>query len=339
MSTSSFTPPAMETIHQLFFAPYPSFALMAACQLDVFTPLKDGPLTAEELAEKMQVGVSKLRPLLYALVASKLLAVDDGRFANTEESSYYLVKGQPAYTGKRLDIAAKAWSAMLKMTDSIRTGIGQAHDDFDWTRMPAEQLEVLMRGAHAPGLAMGRLLAGKFDFSKRVSLVDVGGGSGGTTLALLEACPHMHATIVEQANVAPLTQRIVAESGTAGRVRVVTADAVREPLDGTFDCAILSAVIQTLSADEARQLVHNVAGILNPNGVLYIIGMVIDDSRLTPPEVATVNLLFINAYSDGQAYTESEHRAWLTEAGFEEIQREILPDWRSLISARKRAEF
>src|SRR3972149_2832402 len=178
MSTTSSRPPTMETINELLFAPYPSFALMAACQLDVFTPLKDGPLTAQELAEKLQVGVSKLRPLLYALVAARLLAVADERFANTEESNDYLVKGQPAYMGKRLDVAAVAWPAMLKMAASIRAGVGLAHDEFDYTKLAPEKLEVLLRGFHAPALALGRLLAARFDFSARHSLVDMGGGSG-----------------------------------------------------------------------------------------------------------------------------------------------------------------
>ena len=338
MSTSSLKPPAMETIHQLLFAPYPSFALMAACQLDVFTPLQDGALTAEELAEKIHVGVSKLRPLLYALVAAKLLTVNDERFANTEESAYYLVQGQPAYTGKRLNIAAVAWRALLNTAESIRTGVGQGQSDFDFANMPLEKLETLMRGFHAPALATGRMLAAKFDFSARRSLVDVGGGSGGAAIALLEKFPQLQATIVEQANVAPITQRIVAESNLAERIRVVAANAANEPLDGAFDCAILSAVIQIMSADEARRLVQNVARVLNPNGALYIIGVVLDDSRLTPAEMATVNLLLINAYADGQAYTESEYRAWLTEAGFEDFHREILSDWRSLISARKRGD-
>ncbi|MCZ7567043.1 MAG: acetylserotonin O-methyltransferase [Ardenticatenaceae bacterium] len=338
MSTSSLKPPAMETIQQLLFAPYPSFALMAACQLDVFTPLKDGALTAQELAEKLNVGMSKLRPLLYALVAAKLLTVNDERFANTEESGYYLVQGQPAYTGKRLNIAAKAWPAMLKTAESIRMGVGQAHQEFDFAMMPAENVEALLRGFHAPALATAKMLANKFDFSKRQSLLDVGGGSGDVSIALLEKFPHLHATIVEQTNVAPVTQRIVAESGVAERIRVVAANAVNDSLEGAYDCAILSAVIQLLSAEEAQRLLKNVARVLNPGGAIYIIGWVVDNSRVTPREAATVNLLLINAYVDGQAYTESEHRAWLTEAGFEDFAREILPSELSLVSARKRRD-
>lgn len=335
MTNSSSKPPAMETIQQLLFAPYPSFALMAACQLDVFTPLKNGALTAEELAKKINVGVNKLRPLLYALVAAKMLTVNDERFENTEESAYYLVQGSPAYTGKRLNIATKAWAAMLKTAESIRTGVGQAHAEFDFALLPAENVETLLRGFHAPALATGNMLANKFDFSARQNLLDVGGGSGGVVIALLEKFPHLRATIVEQANVAPLTQRIVAESNVAERVRVVAANAINDSLEGAYDCVILSSVIQLLSADEAQRLLKNVARVLNPNGALYIIGWALDDSRIKPREAATVNLLLINAYDDGQAYTESEYRAWLMEAGFENIAREILPSELSLVSAYK----
>ena len=338
MSISTLKPPAMETIQQLLFAPYSSFALMAACQLDVFTPLKDGALTAQELAEKLNIGVSKLRPLLYALVAAKLLTVNDERFANTEESGYYLVQGQPAYTGKRLNVAAKAWAAMLNTAESIRTGVGQAHQEFDFAMMPAENVEVLLRGFHAPAITTGKMLAGKFDFSSHQNLLDVGGGSGGVTIALLDKFPHLHATIVEQANVAPITQRIVAESGVAERIRVVAANAANDSLEGAFDCAILSSVIQLLSVEEAQRLLKNIAGVLNPGGALYIIGWVLDDSRIAPREAARANLLLITACVNGQAYTESEHRAWLTEAGFEDYTREILPSELSLVSARKRGD-
>lgn len=337
MADTPFQPPAMDTIQPLLFAVYPSFALMAACQLDVFTPLKDGALTAEELAERINVGVAKLRPLLYALVAANLLTVSDGRFSNTAESAYYLVQGSPGYTGKRLNVAAKAWAAMLKTAESIRTGVGQAHQEFDFARMPSENVETLLRGFHVPALATGKMLANKFDFSARQNLLDVGGGSGGVAIALLEKFPQLRATIVEQANVAPVTQRIVGESATAERARVVAANAISDSIEGEYDCAILSLVIQMLSADEARQLLQNIGRVLVSGGALYIIGWVLDEARITPREAATVNLLLINAYDDGQAYTEGEYRAWLMEAGFENIQREILPSEMSLVSARKQS--
>ena len=43
---------------------------------------------------------------------------------------------------------------------------------------------------------------------------------------------------------------------------------------------------------------------------------IIDNSRTSPPEQVAFNLLFLNMYDGGQAYTEQEHRDWLEQAGF-----------------------
>ena len=74
---------------------------------------------------------------------------------------------------------------------------------------------------------------------------------------------------------------------------------------------------------------------VEPGGDLYILGFVLDDSHLSPPNVLNVNLFFLNVYDGGQAYTEQQHRDWLSEAGFGNPERTLLPDGRSVIVARK----
>ena len=52
-------------------------------QLDVFTPLKDGPLPVEEIATATGVNTQRLERLLYILVVAGALTVKDKRFSNT----------------------------------------------------------------------------------------------------------------------------------------------------------------------------------------------------------------------------------------------------------------
>ncbi len=78
--------PPMERITALTTAVSPAYALLAGCQLDLFTALANGPATVEEVADRLGVGEAKLRPLLYAFVPAGLLTVDDGHFANTAEA-------------------------------------------------------------------------------------------------------------------------------------------------------------------------------------------------------------------------------------------------------------
>jgi predicted transcriptional regulator len=68
--------PQPTTIEELEWAVWPSFALVAGIRLDLFTPLKDGPLSAEQLADKLGVEADKLKPLLCALAAAGLLKVE-----------------------------------------------------------------------------------------------------------------------------------------------------------------------------------------------------------------------------------------------------------------------
>ena len=64
--------------------------MRAGLQLDVFTRLKDGPLTGAEIAAAIGVQPVKLIPLLYALVAAELLTEQNDCFSNTPEADTYL---------------------------------------------------------------------------------------------------------------------------------------------------------------------------------------------------------------------------------------------------------
>jgi len=325
--------PRPETIEKLANAVYPSFAMLAGLQLDLFTPLKDGPMTAAQLAAALGVRPDKLKPLLYALVAAGLLTVKDDSFFNTPEADHFLVRGRPGYRGGRHETFSRQWLGTLKTAETIRTGMPQAK--IDYSAMPQDQLEPYYRGIHAATVASGCDLVARYDFSSYRSLVDVAGGSGGLAIAVAEACPHLRATVVDLPTVTPITQRYVAEAGAADRVQVMTADVVNEHLTGSFDVAALKAFIQVLSPDQARRALRNVWRVIEACGVIYILGAILDNSRLAPPEIVGTNLHWLNIFEEGQAYTEQEYRAWLAEAGFVDFKRVILPNKTSIVTARK----
>ena len=321
------------TIQHLASAVYPSFAMLAGMQLDVFTPLKDGPLTAVQLAEALRVNAEKLSRLLYALVTAHLLTVEGDRFANTPEATHFLVKGQPTYLGGRHENFSETWEALLHTAETIRTGIPQCKKDFA-TLSPDAQLP-FFRGLHPRTLATGRDVASRYDFSTAQTLADVGGGSGGMALALTEAYPHLRATVIDLPTVTPITQRFIAEAGAADRVQVVAADVVHAPVPGRYDVAVARAFLQVLSPDDALQALRHMGAALHPGGRLYLVGSILDEGRLSPLGAVGFNLLALNAFDDGRAYTEGEYRAWLTAAGFTDIARVPIAEGASIMTARK----
>ena len=169
------------------------------------------------------------------------------------------------------------------------------------------------------------------------TLADIGGGAGGLAIAFTKACPHLHATVIDLPQVTPITHKIVAEEGVTDRVTVLAADVVRDPLPGSYDVAVAKALLQVLSPEQARRAVQNIGAAIRPGGTIYIVGQILDNSRTSPPEAMGFNLQFINLYEVGESYTEQEHRTWLSEAGFVEIERaDSSSAGESLIKARKR---
>lgn len=328
--------PRPDTINALRCGVDAAMAMLAGIQLDVFTPLQNGPMTAEQIANAIGVGPTRLRLLLYALVAAGLLTEQNGQFANTSEAHHFLVKDTPSYMGNIHPALAKQWEDILKTAASLRTGVPQMHVDFSGA--PQGEVEAFLRRLNANTVNTARELLERYDFSSIQSLVDVGGGGGGLAITMVQACPQLQATVIDLPQVTPITRKIVDEEGVANRVTVLEADVVGGSLPGAYDVAILRALLQVLSPDDARRAVQNIGDTINPGGTIYIVGQILDNSRTSPPRAVGLNLAFINRYEAGESYTEQEHHMWLSEAGFVDIDRAnfILASGDDLMTARKR---
>jgi ubiquinone/menaquinone biosynthesis C-methylase UbiE len=328
--------PEPKIIKKLATTVYSSFAMLAGMQLDVFTPLKGGPMSAEQIADAIGVKPSRLKQLLFALVAAELLTMEGELFSNTDETNQFLVRDSPSYVGDHVTLnpLIAPWRFALRTAESIRTGTPQ--EKYDDSEKSEEELESIYRGWRPIAVRAGRELVARHDFSSYRTLLDVGGGSGGLAVAIVEACPHIQATVVDLPRLTPVTRRLVNEAGAADRIQVVTADVVRGPLTGSFDVAVLRAFIQVLWPDDARHALKNVSAVINPGGAIYVLGHILDNSRISPIEVVGYNLACVNAYERVPAeYTEHEYKDWLTEAGFEQVERGKMPNGDGIIAAKK----
>jgi hypothetical protein len=150
-------------IQRIIQAVYPPFAMLAGMQLDLFTPLKNGPMSAEQIADAIGVGSAKLKPLLYALVVVGLLTVEGELFANTDAANRFLVCGKPSCMADTHQVYSDLWNAVFKTAESIRTGLPQAKHDY--SAMPKDKLQQFLRGTYPQAVARGRELVARYNFS------------------------------------------------------------------------------------------------------------------------------------------------------------------------------
>ncbi len=325
--------PQPDNITKLFDAVYPSFAMLAGMELDVFTTLATGPLSSEQIAGIIGVQSIKLRPLLFALIVAGLLDVKDGLFSNTPESNHYLVRGKPAYMGDVQELTSSNWVRILQTAATIRAG--GPLEKYNYHSMPQNELITLFRGLYPGALADAARLMDQYDFSTYSTILDIGGGSGGLAIAIAQANDQLQATVIDLPLITPITQQFVDEANIADRVEVIAGDAVHDSLPGLYDVVIARHVIQVLSASDSQALLKNLSQVLKPGGAIHLIGWVLDDSRLTPQNTVLYNLVLLNAYEHGEAYTQGEYRQWLAEADFTDIECVLKPDGASILTAYK----
>jgi cyclopropane fatty-acyl-phospholipid synthase-like methyltransferase len=178
-------------------------------------------------------------------------------------------------------------------------------------------------------------LAARYYFSRYNKMLEVGGRTGGLTFGVLETNPHIQGTVVDLPATTTVTEHYVKDSDFADRVRVKACDVVEGTLEGSYDAVIMKSFIQVLNPDQARRALANIQRVTEPGGSVYILGAVLDDSRLSPLEAVGSSLNFLNIYDGGQSYTQAEYRGWLAEAGFDVVERVVVSDGSSIIAARK----
>lgn len=318
------------------FAP---LAMLAGMRLDVFSTLKHGSKTAAEMSGmlKLKAAPARLGILLDALVAAGLLEKQGDHYINTPEAQSFLVKGDTRYMGGLANLFEELWPAGFHSAETLKTGIPQAAHDYN--QMDEAGLRQYYAASFPGALKAGGQLAELVDFSKTRSVLDIGGGSGGVAIGLVQVLDKIKAEIFDFPSVVPFAQEFIADNGLGQWISVQSGNIVNGPPEGIFDAAVLRNVVQVLSPEEAAKALGHVGTAVASGGRIVIWGWARDDDGVAPKQAALHNLVFLNFYDAGVAHTESQYRDWLARSGFSDFTRRLLPGGVSLIEAvKKRAE-
>jgi len=140
---------------------------------------------------------------------------------------------------------------------------------------------------------------------------------------------------VELPAVTPTTSKFIAEASLEDRIGVQAADLLSEDLPGEYDAALVKSFIQVLSPGQAAIALRRIGAALRTDGRIFILGRILNDDRVSPAFTVGFNLVFVNIYDDGRAYTEGEYRSWLETAGFTDVAAKEFRGGDVLITARK----
>ena len=313
-----------------FFA---SKTLLSAVELDLFTVLGKGPLTAQELGKALSLSPRAVPDFPDALVALQLLSREgdgqDARYANTAEAAFFLDQNSPAYLGGMLKMAnERLYGFWGHLTTALKTGQPQnelkhtGESMFGKLYESPERLEQFMNAMSGISAGNFKVFADAFDFSKYKTMCDVGGATGQLSCFVASKHAHMQCTSFDLPMVEPIASRRIAAAGLSERVKAVGGDFFTDALPKA-DVITMGMILHDWNLEKKKQLIKKAYDALSPGGAFVVIEALIDDARRENAFGLLMSLNMLIEFGDAFDYTGADFVGWCKEAGFRDFK--IIP--------------
>jgi len=302
-----------------------SMVLFAASELDVFTRISQGHRTGAALAAACQAQPEPMRLLLESCVAEGLLTKADGDYANTPAADAFLVRTKPTYGGHGLKYAEDLYPVWAGLAGMVRTGKPSIDPD-SILGDDKEKTRAFVYAMHERARGIGSVLPHLVDLTGRKKLLDVGGGPGTYSVALIQQTPGLTSTVLDVPGVLEVARELIAASGFGDRVTLMPGDYLKSPFGSGYDVALLSGMMHRETPDTCRMLLKKAFDALDPGGLVIVSDVFFEDDAKTKPPFALYFALNMMLTSDeGSAHAVTEMARWETEAGFRDVTVRELP--------------
>ncbi len=302
-------------------------ALKAAIELDLFTILAEGSQTTESLALCLQASPRGVRILCDYLTIEGFLKKCDGRYSTTKDSAIFLNRKSPTYIG-----SAALFLGSAGLIENFRDLAGCVRKggtvNADGTLKPEHPIWVEFARSMAPVAAMDADLVARLlstDTMQRCKVLDIAAGHGMYGIALARHNPNAEIVALDWKNVLAVAKDNAGKAGISSRYRTIDGSAFDADLGEGYDIVLLTGFLHNFSENMNEALLRKVHRALQPGGRVVALEFIPDEDRLTPRIPAEFSLMMLANTPEGDAYTFSELKQMLSNAGFRSAELHEIP--------------
>ncbi len=303
-----------------------SKTLLTAIKLNLFTLLGEEALSGEEIREKLNLHPRSLYDFLDALVSLGFLQreglLNTARYANTPETSLFLDKKKPSYTGGILEMSNdrlyRFWADLQEALETGKPQNEQKYSDksmFDAVYADPAVLSLFLEGMGGIQLGNFMALTRTFDFENYGSLCDIGGANGLLSILVGREHPHLKITTVDLSAVAPIALANIEKAGLSAQVTVASLDMMNSPFPKA-DLITMGNILHDWDETQKKHLIRKAYEALPKGGALIVVENIIDDERRQNAFGLLISLTMLIETQGGFDFTHADFRRWATEAGF-----------------------
>ncbi len=297
---------------------------LTAAEMDVFTLLAKNPMSAQEIANRLEATVRGVTILLDAVVSMGLLEKKEEKYRCPDEVASILSKESPTSMMPIVMLATGGWKRWSDLTDIVHRGKRINGPAFD---IKEDEQEAFTSAMHASAFRMAPSIVAAIKPGEARKLLDIGGGSGAYTQAFLESSPDLTATIFDLPSVINIARRRLAATGLLDRIRLLAGDFCKDELPTGFDLALLSAIIHQNSPEQNIELYQKIFRALRSKGRLVIRDHIMSSDHTQPTSGAFFAVNMLVATAGGRTDSFEEIKSALESAGFIKVNL-IQPDER-----------
>jgi len=289
----------------------------AVVRLGIPELVTERPRSVAELAEASGANPDALGRALRALASLGVFAQADGVVRHTELSELLCRDTPGSVEGQARLFSSFQYAAWADAFETFRTGepaFPRVHGGpmFDWFDEHPEEAETFNRAMGQRSMGRRAPLVDR-DWSHERTVVDVGGGTGATLIALLAAHPHLSGTIVDLEHARAGAEAAIATSGLGDRCAFVVGSFFEEVPSGA-DAYVLSAILHDWSDGEAGAILRTCRAAMTGNARLFLVEAVIAPGD-EPDWMKLLDLHMLVALG-GRERSEDEWRTLLAANGF-----------------------
>jgi hypothetical protein len=303
--------------------------LLSAIELGVFTELAHGLLAAESLRDRLRLHPRGACDFFDALVALGMLERQDGLYANTSETDWFLDWAKPTYIGGYLEmINARLYVFWGELTEALRSGEPQNEIKtggalFSVLYQDPIRLKQFLQAMTGYSLGTAQAIAQKFPWARYRTFIDVGCAQGCVPVQVALAHSHVSGGGFDLPVVEPIFAEYVASFKLGGRLRFHPGDFFHDPLPQA-EVLAMGRVLHDWNLEEKKRLLAKAHAALPTGGALIIYESLIDDARRQHAPGLLMSLNMLIETKGGFDFTGADCCSWMREVGFHDTYVEHL---------------